>query len=540
MAFNMLYAALRQAGCLAALALAVHAQDAPQPADPLRITLRAGPKTHGPGEHDHPRFMQEWSELLAARGCEVRGSLDFPTRADLERTDVLVLYAAEGGSIHGDERARLEDYLGAGGGIVVLHDAVCGNDPHWFKGVVGGAWEHGHSKWYTSEIGLVFADSEHPITRGAANFDFQDEIYWDLHLDPAAQVLANAFHTPFDVTPQIWVYEKDDYRAFVSIQGHYHESFAHPAWRTLLLRGIAWAGKRDADSLVSAEEVRALRYPPGGPLAPERAGAALEVHEDFTVELVAAEPMVLNPISLDWDPSGRMWVALTPGYPEKQESSGIPAHDSIVILDDTDGDGRMDSRQVFYEGLDLVTSLVLHRDGVIVSQSPEILYLADTDGDDRADERTVLYSGFGYSDTHAVLSNLRWGLDGWIYATQGYSGNASKHVIGSNGEDFGSIPTACYVSSPTAARSRSSRPTARTPGAATSPGTANCSSPWPTARTCATCSFPRRSWRGGESATRRAGRTSSTTARPSRSRSTSVPPTSRSTSSAGSRRRLAR
>jgi putative membrane-bound dehydrogenase-like protein len=370
----------------------------------------------------------------------VSGSLDFPGRADLDRTDVLVLYAAEGGSIHSDERARLGEYLGAGGGIVVLHDAVCGDDPQWFKRVVGGAWEHGRSKWHTGEIGLVFADREHPITRGTANFDFEDEIYWDLHLDPGARVLANSFHTPFDVTPQMWVYEQDDYRAFVSIQGHFEKSFAHPAWRTLLLRGIAWAGKRDADLLVSAEEVRALRYPPGGPLAPEQAGAALEVHPDFRVELVAAEPMVVNPISLDWDASGRMWVALTPGYPDKQEFSGLAARDSIVILDDTDGDGRMDSRQVFHEGLDLVTSLVLFRDGVIVSQSPEILYLADTDGDDRADERTVLYSGFGYADTHAVLSNLRWGLDGWIYATQGYSGNASKHIIGRSGEDFGSVP----------------------------------------------------------------------------------------------------
>ena len=85
---------------------------------------------------------------------------------------------------------------------------------------------------------------------------------------------------------------------------------------------------------------------------------------------------------------------------------------------------------MFYEGLDLVTSLVHHRDGVIVTMSPHILWLRDTDGDDRADRVEVLYTGFGYGDTHAVTSNLRWGLDGWIYGVQGYSGGGSRNVRG--------------------------------------------------------------------------------------------------------------
>ncbi len=414
---------------LALLALAF--AGAPQGEPALRVYIRAGEKTHGPGEHDHPRFLEEWTPLLRERGCAVDGSLAFPSAEALARTDVLVMYAAEGGSIHGDERARLDAYLARGGGIVVLHDAVCGDDPHWFKTVVGGAWEHGHSKWQHGEMGLYFADREHPITRGVSNFDFVDEIYWDLHLDPGAHVLANAFHTPFDVTPQMWVYEKDAYRAFVSIQGHYHASFSHEAWRTLLLRGIAWAGGRDADALVTAEEVAELRYPPGGPLAPERAHEPFELHPEFEISLVAAEPLVVNPISVDWDADGRMWVACTPGYPYKAEFSGVPPHDSIVVLSDGDGDGRMDESRVFYEGLDLVTSLVHHGDGVIVAMAPHVLWLRDLDGDDVCDRAEVLYTGFGYGDTHATISNLRFGMDGWLYATQGYSGGASNHVHGS-------------------------------------------------------------------------------------------------------------
>jgi putative membrane-bound dehydrogenase-like protein len=125
-----------------------------------------------------------------------------------------------------------------------------------------------------------------------------------------------------------------------------------------------------------------------------------------------------------------MWVACTPGYPYKEEFAGVPAHDTIEILADADGDGRMDAKTTFFSGLDLVTSLVFHRDGVIVTAAPHILWLRDLDGDDRCDRAEVLYTGFGYGDTHAVTSNLRWGMDGWIYGVQGYSGGGSKDVIG--------------------------------------------------------------------------------------------------------------
>jgi putative membrane-bound dehydrogenase-like protein len=411
-----------------------------QDASALRVFLRGGPKTHGEGEHDHPRFVAEFGPFLGERGAKVEAALEFPTEEQLARTDVLVLYAADAGSIHGEDRAHLERYLARGGGIVAIHDAVCGDDPQWFKTVIGGAWEHGHSKWHMGAMGLYFADREHPITRGVANFDFEDELYTDLHVMPQARVLANGFHDVFEITPQMWVYEPGAYRAFVAIQGHYHASFSNPAWRTLLLRGIAWAGKRDADLLTTGPEREALRYPKGGPLKPEAAAQALQLQEGFQLSLVAAEPLIVKPISLDWDPDGRLWVAQTPGYPEKSQFSGHPPRDHIDVLSDRDGDGRMDESKTFCEGLDLVTSFVFHERGVIASASPEILSLQDLDGDGRADVRSVLFTGFGFGDTHAVVSNLRWGLDGWIYATQGYSGNASTDIRSADGSRrFGKI-----------------------------------------------------------------------------------------------------
>src|SRR2546428_3603910 len=130
---------------LSAIATGLGQQD-----KPLRVFLRAGPKTHGPGQHDGPSWLRDWKPLLTERGAKVDGAIGFPTAAQLENTDVFVLYSAEGGTIKPEDRANLDAFLKRGGGIVALHDSVCGNDAQWFKTVIGGAWEHGHSKWFES------------------------------------------------------------------------------------------------------------------------------------------------------------------------------------------------------------------------------------------------------------------------------------------------------------------------------------------------------------------------------------------------------
>src|SRR5262249_6118124 len=94
----------RRVGLMLALLLAGVLSREP----PLHVFLRGGPKTHGPNQHEHERFVAEWKELLASRGAVVEGALRFPTEEELARTDVLVIYAADGGSIHGDDRAHLE------------------------------------------------------------------------------------------------------------------------------------------------------------------------------------------------------------------------------------------------------------------------------------------------------------------------------------------------------------------------------------------------------------------------------------------------
>jgi uncharacterized protein len=249
---------------------------------PLRIFLRGGPKTHGPagnGLHDHEVWVKEWQPLLTSRGAKVDGGLQFPTAAQLESTDVLVMFAANAGTILGDQRAALEAFLKRGGGIVVLHDAlVAGQDPQWFKTIVGGAWENKVAKYFEGENTFYYTSPEHPITKGASNFRITDEVYWDLHMMPQTNVLAASMQPvrpgrgdapPPEpaigrLIPQIWVYEHrleggQPYRAFVSLLGHHFSTFSSPHVRGVVLRGIAWAGKRDPDSLATPEELAALR-----------------------------------------------------------------------------------------------------------------------------------------------------------------------------------------------------------------------------------------------------------------------------------------
>ena len=185
--------------------------------------------------------------MLNQRGAKCDGTIGFPTASQLENTDVLVMYSAEGGTIKMEDRANLDKFLKRGGGIVALHDSVCGNDPQWFKTVIGGAWEHGHSKWFEGDISFYYLDQLHPITDGCSNFDFDDEVYWDLHLMPEAKILAASwspdkrntksgrpFPHIYDVIPQMWTYEKDNYRSFVCIPGHHYKSFNLPHFRSVL------------------------------------------------------------------------------------------------------------------------------------------------------------------------------------------------------------------------------------------------------------------------------------------------------------------
>ena len=441
--------------------------------EPLRIFIRSGPKSHGPGAHDHPSFLRDWVPLLNERGAKATGGDDFPTKEQLAQTDVLLIHRDGGGNFKPEEKVLLDEYTKRGGGIVVIHAASVSDTPEgteYYKNLIGGSWKRPDTKWLEGPMNLYFTDRENPITKDMSNFEMDDEMYYDMDTLPSIHVLAAAY-TPkpqgvrnekamkkaaeltaggkkvsvYDIQPQVWTHEKDNYRAFVCIPGHNYVNFSHPTMRALILRGIAWAGKHaNADELLKPNELGDnLRYVEGGPTRPEKAAEKLEVHPEFNISLVASEPLVNKVMNVDWDEKGRMWVCETPEYPNgrrtqntdpwKDAGSLHPGkferepQDSISWLEDTNGDGVMDKKHVFADKLELVTSFCFYKNGVIACSAPDIWYLEDTTGKGVCDKRTKLYTGLGTGDTHAVINNLRWGLDGWVYATHGYS---SGHVTG--------------------------------------------------------------------------------------------------------------
>ena len=151
---------------------------------------------------------------------------------------------------------------------------------------------------------------------------------------------------------------------------------------------------------------------------PEAMAAAMTVPEGFHVTLAAGEPDVVRPIALAIDDRGRVWILENHTYPLK--AAPEDAKDRILIFEDEDGDGRFDSRKVFFEGLSMATGLELGFGGVWVGAAPELLFIPDRDGDDRPDgPPEVLLDGWGLDDTHETLNSFTWGPDGWLYGCQG-------------------------------------------------------------------------------------------------------------------------
>ena len=235
---------------------------------PLRVFIYAGLKTHAPGQHDYPQFLADWSKILTERGAVVGGALQFPSARDLAAADVLVIYKGDAGYLGQEDRTNLDTFLRRGGGIVSMHDALCGPEPEVFAAIVGGAKKHGEVNYtLEAEVPYTIAAPAHPIMDGMTNFTLTDEAFFNMTWAkaPEVTVLATATMaaTPSakghhgEVVPQIWTYERTlapppsgrPYRAFVWMQGHNYANFALPHVQTMLLRGIAWAGGHPADAL---------------------------------------------------------------------------------------------------------------------------------------------------------------------------------------------------------------------------------------------------------------------------------------------------
>jgi putative membrane-bound dehydrogenase-like protein len=162
--------------------------------------------------------------------------------------------------------------------------------------------------------------------------------------------------------------------------------------------------------------------PVQSPLTPAEALKAFEAAPGLRVELVAAEPLVASPCALAFDKKGRLFVAENRGYPIGPKEGEKPAG-VIAMLEDTDGDGVMDKRTVFADGLTFPNGVLPWNGGLIVTCAPDVLFLKDNDGDGVADERRVLLTGFSTTGSTQLRVNAPTvGPDGWIYLAAGLSG----------------------------------------------------------------------------------------------------------------------
>ncbi|MDF1823803.1 MAG: hypothetical protein P1U68_04125 [Verrucomicrobiales bacterium] len=143
---------------------------------------------------------------------------------------------------------------------------------------------------------------------------------------------------------------------------------------------------------------------------------AFNLREGASINLYAHEPAVKNPVHMNWDQKGRLWVVSSPLYPHIQP--GEEDNDRIIILEDEDGDGVAEKHTVFADNLHIPTAILPGDGGCYVANAIEVLFLKDTDGDDIADERRVILSGFGTEDTHHLVHTFRYGPEGMIWMNQ--------------------------------------------------------------------------------------------------------------------------
>ncbi len=153
---------------------------------------------------------------------------------------------------------------------------------------------------------------------------------------------------------------------------------------------------------------------------PEEQLKSFNLAPGYEVNLFASEvdfPELQQPVQFTFDARGRLWVAVMPAYPHYLP--GKEVNDKILILEDTNGDGRADKQTIFAEGLYLPTGIELGDNGCYVAEQRHLLFLRDTDGDDRADTKEIVLHGFDSSDSHHSISAFTWGPGGKLYFQEG-------------------------------------------------------------------------------------------------------------------------
>ncbi|WP_337173251.1 PVC-type heme-binding CxxCH protein [Paludisphaera sp.] len=295
--------------------------------------------------------------------------------------------------------------------------------PTFDPDVLGGHYTGHHGNDLEPTIDLAPEAKGHPILDGVSlGFKSKGSLYKASPLAPTTIPLLMGSIEGQPAEPVAWVNLKGRSRVFYTSLGH-PDDFDIPSFRRLLRNGVFWALDRPA---------------PGEPNAP---ATSFQTPDDLAVDLVLSDPVIRQPVNINFDERGRMWIAEYGEYPHPAGLKVLsrdgawrvvydkvpqppPNHvrglDRISIHEDVDGDGVYDRHKTFVEGLNVATSSLVGRGGVFVLNPPYLLFYPDRDRDDVPDgDPEVLLQGFGMEDTHSVVNSLTWGPDGWIYAAQG-------------------------------------------------------------------------------------------------------------------------
>lgn len=411
------------------------------------------------GHHQPALRARQLIPVMAPRGIDVTYTDDVANLNDktLAEYDGLIVYANIE-KISPEQEKALLDYVADGHGFVPLHCAsYCFLNSDKYVALVGGQFKS-HK---TGTFRVENAQPKHPIMAGFGGFESWDETYVH-HSHGADRTVLEVRVEDDHREPWTWVRTHGKGRVFYTAWGHDERTWGHAGFHNLVERGIRWACKHDVSLVPDYRERPAFvapeimpprkdvkpfeyvdvgpkvpNYKPGKqdaprttmqkPLSPEESLKHYVTPKGFHLELFAdGRNFEGKPIAMNWDERGRLWICETVDYPNELQTAG-EGRDRIRICEDTDGDWRADRFTVFAEKLSIPTAVTFYRGGAIVQNGVETLYLKDTDGDDKSDVRTVLIKGWALGDTHGGVSNLRYGLDNWIWGMQGYNNSAPEY-----------------------------------------------------------------------------------------------------------------
>jgi len=406
---------------------------------PLRVLFLGSDQPAAAGQtptHQASGFYQAVGTTLGRKGIQLTPVLS-PAALTPDRLnyyDAILIYGNHASMAPEQEKA-LVDFVESGKGLVALHsasDSFAGSERYTM--MIGA---HSERPGTGGDVTAEIVQSSHPAVQGVQPFTTWDETVTFTKQNTTDRTVLMERVDGTGRTPWTWVRNQGKGRVFYSAYGHDQRTWNNDSFKTLVERAIVWSVPEPARVALQQLAIPPVNYVDGMsvpnyenrdpapkyqlPFPVDEAMKFIQVPAEFSLSLFAAEPDIVKPIAFAFDERGRMWIAETVDYPN-EALKGSPGDDRIRILEDTNGDGRADKFTLFADHLNIPTSLVFANGGVIVAQPPHILFLKDTNGDDKADEQKILSTGWGQQDTHAVLSNLQYAPDNYIWGVVGYSG----------------------------------------------------------------------------------------------------------------------